>query len=58
MFKNFALGRVDCASKNKREKKWVFFLWIFHGESTREKSTCGGKHPIFMLPATKSRWLK
>ena len=33
------------------------FLWIFHGETTREKSTCGGKHPIFMLPAAKSRWL-
>ena len=33
------------------------FLWIFHGETTREKSTCGGKHPIFMLTAAKSQWL-
>jgi hypothetical protein len=33
------------------------FLWIFHWETTREKSTCGGKHSIFMLPAAKSRWL-
>jgi len=42
--------------KKEREKKEVF-LWIFHGESTREKSTCQGKHPIFMLSAAKSRWL-
>jgi hypothetical protein len=40
MFYNFAPGGVTCASKTT-EKKDKGFLWIFHGKTTREKSTCG-----------------